>query len=191
MEHVIITELSNGYLRLSPESGYALYCDHIQAIVPEAVVKSTRGFRAIPYSESPVPQTVPNLSQILDAVKHLLSGDTEQMNDEEAMNSAALFPTWISKLGSSVSVNERLWYNGKLYKVIQAHTVQSDWTPDAAVSLFVEVSVEEIPEWKQPTGAQDAYNTGDKVKFNGKTWESLIDANVWSPADYPAGWKEI
>ena len=50
---------------------------------------------------------------------------------------------------------------------------------------------ETIPDFVQPTGAQDAYKKGDKVKFEGKVYESLIDANTYSPSAYPAGWKEI
>lgn len=46
-------------------------------------------------------------------------------------------------------------------------------------------------EWVQPTGGHDAYKTGDLVTFNGKTYESVIDGNVWSPSDYPQGWKEV
>jgi hypothetical protein len=49
----------------------------------------------------------------------------------------------------------------------------------------------EIDDWVQPAGAHDAYNTGDRVRFEGAIYESLIDGNVWSPADYPAGWKLI
>lgn len=48
-----------------------------------------------------------------------------------------------------------------------------------------------IPEFVQPTGAHDAYNKGDKVSFNGKIYESLIDANVYSPSAYPLGWQEV
>lgn len=50
----------------------------------------------------------------------------------------------------------------------------------------------EIPVWVQPTGAHDAYQTGDKVHYptiDGPVYESLIDGNVWSPEAYPAGWK--
>lgn len=50
---------------------------------------------------------------------------------------------------------------------------------------------DEWPEWVQPTGAHDAYNTGDKVTYNSKHYESIIDRNVWSPDTYPAGWQEV
>ena len=56
-------------------------------------------------------------------------------------------------------------------------------------ALFAEVSIAEIPEWKQPIGSEDAYHVGDKVTHNGKTWESLIDNNVWEPGVY--GWMEV
>ena len=54
-------------------------------------------------------------------------------------------------------------------------------------------SVEEntAPDWVQPTGALDAYNTGDHVMFDGSVYESLIDSNTWSPIDYPAGWHKV
>lgn len=47
------------------------------------------------------------------------------------------------------------------------------------------------PAWVQPTGAHDAYNIGDRVSFEGKNYESLLNANSWSPSVYPAGWKAI
>lgn len=139
----------------------------------------------------PQPQTEPDTEQMIEAVKKMLASSTESLSDEDALEVAALFPTWASKIGKEVTVGERLWYDGKLYKVVQAHTAQSDWTPDLTPALFMEVSIEEFPEWKQPTGAQDAYNAGDRVSYKGKHWESLIDGNIWAPDAYPAGWKEV
>jgi hypothetical protein len=58
-------------------------------------------------------------------------------------------------------------------------------------ALFTEIAKPgEIPVWKQPTGAQDAYMTGDKVKYpdeNGTIWVSIVDNNVWQPGVY--GWE--
>ena len=64
------------------------------------------------------------------------------------------------------------------------------WEP--GVSGWREV-VEEgaTPEWVQPTGAHDAYQTGDHVMFEGAEYVSLIDGNTWSPTDYPQGWEKI
>lgn len=102
--------------------------------------------------------------------------------DEDALQAVELFPQWV--------VDERLQYHGVLYRVVQAHTAQADWTPDMTPALFVVVSLDEWPEFVQPTGAHDAYKKGDKVTFNGKHYISLIDANVYSPSAYPAGWQE-
>lgn len=81
-------------------------------------------------------------------------------------------------------------FDGKLYKCIQAHRSQDDWSPDVAVSLWVKAGdpAEEWPEWSQPIGAADAYNSGDKVSHNEKHWISAVDSNVWEPGVY--GWTE-
>lgn len=51
--------------------------------------------------------------------------------------------------------------------------------------------VEEYPEYKQPTGAHDAYKTGDKITYNGKKYVCKMDGCVWNPDTYPAGWEEV
>lgn len=111
-----------------------------------------------------------------------------QLDDAAALDAMAIYPAW--EIGAAYAVNERRRYGANLYKCIQAHTSQADWTPDAAPALWVKVSVDEWPEFVQPTGAHDAYNAGDKVTYNGKRYVSLIDGNVYSPDDYPAGWEE-
>ena len=82
-----------------------------------------------------------------------------------------------------------LQYDGSLYRVIQPHTSQADWTPDKVPALFTRVSIEEYPDWVQPTGAHDAYSKGDKVAHSGKHWQSDVDGNVWEPGVY--GWTVI
>lgn len=143
----------------------------------------------IPPVVPPVPQTNPEVNEIMNAVKKMLSNEVENLSDEDALSVAALFPTWISKLGQEVSIGERVWYNEKLYKVILAHTVQDNWTPDVSVSLFVEVTIEEWPEWVQPISAADAYSLNDRVSHNNKHWESTYDNNVWEPGVF--GWQEL
>lgn len=78
----------------------------------------------------------------------------------------------------------------KLYKCVQAHKSQTDWTPDKTPALWAIAGdpTEEWPEWSQPIGAQDAYTQGDKVSHNGKHWASSMDNNVWEPGVY--GWTE-
>lgn len=141
----------------------------------------------VPPVVPPQPQTDPDIDTMMEAVKRMLANSTEALNDEDALAVAALFPTWVSKIGQAVNVGERYWYDGRLWKVIQAHTVQEDWTPDTAVSLFVEVSIEEWPQWVQPQGAHDAYNKGDQVTHNETHWVSTMDCNVYEPGVY--GWE--
>lgn len=108
-------------------------------------------------------------------------------SDEAALENIYLYPQW--EADKAVQVGDRYRYGETLYKCVQAHTTQSDWTPDATPALWVVVSLDEFPEWVRPTGAHDAYNQGDKVSHNDKHWISDIDANVYEPSVY--GWTEI
>lgn len=80
-----------------------------------------------------------------------------------------------------------------LYKCLQAHTSQDNWTPDVSSSLWKSLSVNEngISEWSQPISSVDAYNTGDEVMYNGVHYRSIIDNNVWAPDAYPQGWEVV
>ena len=112
--------------------------------------------------------------------------------DQDALDAPELFPAWSGE-SANYEAGDRVRYNGVLYTVLQGHTSQKDWVPDAAVSLFARVLIpdpEVILEWEQPDSA-NPYMAGDKVMFEGKTYESLINNNVWSPAAYPSGWKEV
>ena len=95
---------------------------------------------------------------------------------------------WVAN--ERVEVGMRRVYDGVTYQVLQAHTTQSDWTPPATPALWAVVQEgPDCPDWVQPTGAHDAYNIGDCVTFEGQQYVSKINANVWSPAVYPAGWE--
>ncbi|WP_417200092.1 hypothetical protein [Bizionia sp.] len=82
-----------------------------------------------------------------------------------------------------------------LWEVIQDHTTQSDWRPKDVPALFKRVELDGvIPVFVQPTGDHDAYDIGDQVHFPTETdpvYESLINANTYSPLAYPAGWQII
>jgi hypothetical protein len=85
-------------------------------------------------------------------------------------------------------------YNNEIYQPLQQHTAQADWMPDVVPALFRLIgkpTPSGYPEWVQPTGAHDAYQIGDRVMFKGAVYESKINANTWSPAVYPAGWRLI
>lgn len=108
--------------------------------------------------------------------------------DTQALEAVSIYPSW--RTGKAYTTGKRIRYNGILYKVLQAHTSQDDWTPDVSASLFAKVLIpdpETIPEWEQPDST-NPYNKGDKVTRNGVTWISTIDNNVWEPGVY--GWEE-
>lgn len=115
---------------------------------------------------------------------------TENTTDEVALQAVTLYDEWN---GDSVEykTGDRVRKNNILYKVLQDHISQSDWTPDAAHSLFAKVLIPDasvIHEWEQPDST-NPYSKGDKVTHNGKTWMSDVDGNVWEPGVY--GWSEI
>lgn len=117
----------------------------------------------------------------------------EEMNvnldDEQALELIEVFPKW--KAEKSYVTNDRIRYDEVLYKVLQDHTSQEDWTPDITPSLYVRIDDPHIewPEWIQPLGAQDAYPLGAKVSHNEKHWISNVDNNIWEPSVY--GWDEV
>ena len=112
------------------------------------------------------------------------------LNDEDALEAKELYPQW-SGNGISYKVDDRIRYEGVLYKVLLAHTSQEGWTPSVSPSLFAKVLIPDentIPEWEQPDST-NPYQIGDKVTHNGKTWENTVANNVWEPGVY--GWSEI
>lgn len=116
---------------------------------------------------------------------------------EAMVEVASAFPPF--KVGKAYKVKEVFRYgenavgDAQLYQVLQDHTSAEEWSPDDSPSLYKAIGITEdgYPEWVQPLGASDAYNTGDIVSYNDKLYESTIDGNVWAPDAYPAGWKEV
>lgn len=138
-----------------------------------------------------------NRLQMAEQFRKALQMFAMSLDDEKAIEVATIYDRW--NTGKAYAVGDFLTYgvNGvgdpQLYKVVQAHTSQADWRPDATPALYVAIGLDEqgYPVWSQPTGAHDAYNTGDIVDYNGKLYESLMDGNIYSPEVHPAGWKEI
>lgn len=129
----------------------------------------------------------------ITSIKEQYTAKVASLSDGVALRMPEYYPVW-SGYGEEYKKDYRLTYNGVLYKVLQDHTSQASWTPDAAPSLFAKVLVtgdeDTPPEWQQPDST-NAYMTGDRVTFEEHVYESLIDNNVWKPTDYPAGWKQI
>ena len=124
-------------------------------------------------------------------LRKLIEIASKSLNDEDALGGVELFPRWNED--KSYEIDDRVSYNGVLYKCLQAHTSQSTWIPTDSPSLWAKVLIpdpEVIPDWEQPDST-NPYMKGDKVRYNGKVYESLIDNNIWSPEAYPAGWSEV
>ena len=114
----------------------------------------------------------------------------ELATDDMSLQVPNLYPTWKSEV--EYKVNDRVLYNDTLYKVLQDHTSRETWTPTDTPSLFAKVLIPDdtvIPEWEQPDST-NAYMIGDKVTYNGKTYVSTVDNNVWSP-EVNGVWEEV
>lgn len=126
-----------------------------------------------------------------DELVKFLRSATKTAEDAAALTGKDLYPVWNDK--SAYKNGDRVRFNDVLYKCLQDHTAQTTWTPTDAPSLWAKVLIPTpsvIPEWEQPEST-NPYMKGDKVTYKGKTYESLIDNNVWSPEAYPQGWKEV
>ena len=89
-------------------------------------------------------------------------------------------------LGATVTHNGKVWENLTPANVWEPGV--SGWREQAGETSDGEPVV---PDYVQPTGAHDAYKKGDRVTFGGTVYESVIDGNVWTPTDYPQGWKAV
>ena len=124
----------------------------------------------------------------LQATRKLIRVD--ELSEDELSEIINLYENY--QVGKLYKEDEIFKYDGKLYKVIQEHISLENWVPSELPALYLNMMPENvIPEWVQPTGSHDAYNIGDKVIFEGKVYESLIDNNTWSPVDYQEGWELI
>lgn len=110
--------------------------------------------------------------------------------DEDALRAVELFPAW--KANTPYTADQRIRFDGKLYRVVQGHTSQSDWMPDVTPALYTEVAEPgTISVWKKPTGAHDAYRIGDKVRYpdeDGDVWTCTSDYNIYEPGVF--GWEK-
>lgn len=114
------------------------------------------------------------------------------------------YAIWAQPSGAhdAYGVGDVVNYNGALYRSLIDGNV---WSPDVYPNGWEKVengenpgpepepdpgeSEDTYPEWVQPSGAHDAYKTGDRVTYQGKVYESTMDGNVWAPD--VAGWTEI
>ena len=128
------------------------------------------------------------LSSKVKSFRSKVEAASQTIADENVESCVALFPHWNEE--SEYEVGYRVQYDGVVYKCIQAHSAQAQWNPVDAVSLWAKVLNDEIKPWERPDST-NTYMKGDRVTFDGKTYESTIDYNSYSPSEYPQGWKEI
>lgn len=140
-------------------------------------------------------EIVPNGGTAAEAAVSLAQMQAAKLPDEDALKVVALFPAWVVGM-ARYTAGERVTHGGKLYRCLQTHAPQLGWEPGVAASLWAEVLPgqpgAQVGEWKQPDST-NPYSKGDKVTHNGKTWESLVDNNVWEPGATGSEslWKEV
>ena len=114
---------------------------------------------------------------------------------DKIMSVASVFPAY--EIGKTYKIKDVFSYgendvgDPQLYQVLSDHTSSAEWAPDISDGLYKKIGVTEDghPEWVQPLGATDAYNTGDIVSYNGVLYRSIVDGNTWSPDVY--GWEVV
>ena len=122
-------------------------------------------------------------------LRALIEKASATLTDEEALTGVELFPHWADE--TEYNMDDRVQYNGLLYKCLQSHIAQTQWNPADSPSLWVRVDDPyiEFPEWRQPLGSTDAYAKGAKVSHLEKHWISDVDNNIWEPGVF--GWTEV
>ena len=133
--------------------------------------------------------------ELRKALQFFLETLDPETQAEKMLEIPSAFPAYA--VGKVYNIKEVFSYgvnavgDPQLYQVLQTHTSAAEWTPDTTPSLYKAIGITEggYPEWVQPLGASDAYNTGDIVSYNGELYRSTIDGNVWAPDTYPQGWE--
>lgn len=136
-----------------------------------------------------------NKMQVMEQLGRALQMFAQTLSNEQAIEVASIFPPY--EVGKSYTAGQYITYgtntvgDPQLYKVIQDHISQEDWVPEKSPTLYEPIGLNGsgYPIWSKPSGAHDAYNKGDIVDYNGTLYKSLIDGNVYSPDEYPAGWE--
>lgn len=125
----------------------------------------------------------------VQAISFVALTESGQIDAETASAHTDMFEEW--RPGVNYKAGQIRRHNNALYRVVQEHASQADWLPSATASLYEPIIITEegYEAWQQPSGAHDAYNTGDIVDYNGTLYKSLIDGNVYSPEEYPSGWE--
>lgn len=155
------------------------------------------------YTPPPAPPTPepdytkyePYTEEVVDKIKQLLQEQVRQQTDEEALDNIELFPTWQSKIGTQVNQGDRLYYDDKLFKVLQTHTPQDEWRPDTTASLYVQVVADDAGTIDNPIAfevnmelIEGKYYTENGVKY---LCVRALAQCVWHLADLVGNYVEV
>ena len=138
-----------------------------------------------------------NKLQRAEQLRRVLQMFAQTLPDEKAMEVATVFPEFV--VGKAYKKDEMFAYgennvgDPQLYRVVMDHTSAAEWAPSEYAALYTPIGLTDAgyPIWSRPTGAQDAYNIGDVVDYNGTLYKSLINGNTYAPDEYPAGWETV
>ena len=114
------------------------------------------------------------------------------ISEEDAKAHKGLFEAWATDTHYEVGAMRQ--HEGNLYKCLQSHTSQENWTPDATPALWVEIAApNEYREIKDNMLPTEAFALGEIGWYKEKDnlWKSLIAANNYTPETYPAGWEQV
>lgn len=122
--------------------------------------------------------------------------DFDDMTTEELRAASEAMLTEVARREAEAEARAVVVAAVEGYAALRGVSVLAAWR--ALVPEGVQVPVEpdpapvpDAPAYVQPTGAHDAYQAGDRVTFQGRVYEAVINAVVWSPLAYPQAWKEV
>ena len=133
-----------------------------------------------------------DILQQAEAIRAAMGKVTATLTDEQALAVKELYPLWA--VDTAYTVDYVVRHNSKLYRCLQSHTSQDNWTPDVTPALWVEVAApNEYREIKDNMLPTEAFALGEIGWYKVETdlYKSLIDANTYTPETYPAGWEQV
>ena len=133
----------------------------------------------------------PSAGSAYDAMLTLSKMYAKTLDDADALKVPALYDSWYQPM--EYASDDRVSYDGTLYRCLQDHRSQASMSPDKSPSLWAKVLPGQdgaVGEWEQP-GSTNGYAKGARVTHGGKTWESTADNNVWAPGTTGAPWTEV
>lgn len=120
-------------------------------------------------------------------LRNVIENAMATVEDDVALSAPELFPHF-NPNGHAYVTGDKFTNGGTVYKVLQNHTSQTDWTPENAPSLYARVLIQtdeegnqtSIDPWEQPDST-NTYGLGALVSHNGYIWESKHPHNSWEP----------